>query len=53
VEPGHHAALSVLEALGNRPSAWRGEWIPLVPDQALAEVEHSALRHRDFLFLPR
>jgi FkbM family methyltransferase len=54
VEPGHPAALlSVLEALGYRPSAWRGEWIPLAPDQALAEVEHSALRYRDFLFLPR
>jgi hypothetical protein len=44
--------LSQFGALGYRPSAWRGAWVPLMSNEVLAGVERCARRYRDFLFLP-
>jgi FkbM family methyltransferase len=51
--PSGHAQslLTMLAGLGYRPHAWRDNWIPLTPSEALAEAEQSASRYRDFLFL--
>jgi FkbM family methyltransferase len=51
---GHpRALLSMLDALGYQPNAWRDKWAAITREEAVAAAERSPARYTDCLFLPK